>query len=151
VQFIKWRRDTGEWLIKNYLPAGCYEIYAFGRKVWLGTEDHVEEFGGKQFHIEGVTDRDRELAEDTLAFAAQVMEIQKPSLLVLDEINLAAHWNLLKTARVLELLNQIPKETTVVLTGRYAPQELLDRADFVNIIETVKMPKKFQTTKGIQY
>jgi ATP:corrinoid adenosyltransferase len=37
------------------------------------------------------------------------------------------------------------------LTGRYAPQELIDKADFVNIIQDVKMPKHFKLTGGIQY
>jgi cob(I)alamin adenosyltransferase len=52
---------------------------------------------------------------------------------------------------VLELLSKVPDETTVVMTGRYAPQELIDRADFVNIVQDVKMPKKLKLTKGIQY
>jgi cob(I)alamin adenosyltransferase len=72
-------------------------------------------------------------------------------LLVLDEINLAVHWKLLDIKDVLELLEDVPEETTVVLTGRYAPQELIDRADFVNIVQDVKMPKHFKPIAGIQY
>jgi len=41
-------------------------------------------------------------------------------LLVLDEINLALHWKLLDINDVLELLDNLPEETDVVLTGRYA-------------------------------
>jgi len=52
---------------------------------------------------------------------------------------------------VLDLLEDLPKRTDVVLTGRYAPKELIDRADFVNEIRDVKYPKKMVTTKGIQY
>src|SRR4030067_125930 len=48
------------------------------------------------------------------------------------EINLAVYWKLLEVKEVLELLNNVPEETTVVMTGRYAPQELIDKADFVN-------------------
>ncbi len=151
IQWLKWRTDTGEWLVKSQLPKGSYEIYAFGREAWLGEKEKTVEFGGEQFQVQCATDRDRELAEEALAFAAKVMQEQKPALLVLDELNLAAHWGLVSVARVLELLSQVPKETTVVLTGRYAPQELVDRADFVNIIETTKMPETFQLTEGIQY
>ena len=150
IQFIKWRRDTGENLMKEKLN-GLYEIYQFGREVWLGKAHKTEEFGGEKFRVEGITDRDRELAEDALAFAAKIMQEKKPHLLVLDEINLAAHWKLLKVIRILEFLNNVPKETTVVMTGRYAPQELVDRADFVNELRDVKMPKTFQPTEGIQY
>jgi cob(I)alamin adenosyltransferase len=138
IQFLKWRKDTGEWLIKNALPAGSYEIYAFGRKAWLGAESKTKKFGDQQFKVEGVTDRDRELAEDALAFAAQVMETQKPSLLVLDEVNLAVHWGLLRIERVLELLKiKFLKKTTVRLNGSLcAAIQLIERADFVNVIET---------------
>ena len=52
---------------------------------------------------------------------------------------------------VLDLLEDLPKRTDVVLTGRYAPKELIDRADFVNEIRDVKYPEKMVTTKGIQY
>jgi cob(I)alamin adenosyltransferase len=52
---------------------------------------------------------------------------------------------------VIEFLDNLPEETDVVLTGRYAPERLLEKADFVNIIKDVKAPKKFKLTKGIQY
>jgi cob(I)alamin adenosyltransferase len=72
-------------------------------------------------------------------------------LLVLDEIGLAAEWRLVSVEDVLELLDNVPYETTVVITGRLAPKELVDRADFVNIVQLVKMPKEFKPTEGIQY
>lgn len=150
IQFCKWRKDTGEYLMKDKLGK-LYEIHQFGREVWLGKEGKTEEFGGEKFKVEGVTDRDRELAEDALSFAANIMQEKKPHLLVLDEVNLAAHWKLLDTGKVLELLSNVPRETTVVMTGRYAPQELVDRADFVNVVQDIKMPKKFKLTEGIQY
>jgi cob(I)alamin adenosyltransferase len=150
IQFCKFRKDVGEHLIKTKL-GDLYEIHTFGREVWLGKENMTAKFGGEKFKVEAVTDRDRELAEDGLAFAAEIMQEQKPALLVLDEVNLAAHWELLDAKKVLDLLKKVPKQTTVVMTGRYAPQEFVDRADFVNVVEEVKMPKKFELTEGIQY
>jgi cob(I)alamin adenosyltransferase len=150
IQFCKWRKDTGEYLIKPKLGE-LYEIYQFGREVWLGKEQKIEEFGGEKFNVEGVTDRDRELAEDALAFAAKIMQEKKPHLMVLDEANLAMHWKLLNVEKVLELLRSIPTETSVIMTGRYAPEELIDRADFVNVVQDIKMPKTFKPTIGIQY
>ena len=150
IQFCKFRKDVGEYLIKKKL-GDHYEIYLFGREAWLGKENTTAEFGGEKFKVEGVTDRDKELAEDGLAFAAKFMQEKKPDLLVLDEVNLATYWKLLNVKDVLDFLNTVPKETTVVMTGRNAPQEFIDRADFVNVIEEVKMPKKFENTEGIQY
>jgi cob(I)alamin adenosyltransferase len=150
IQFLKWRKDTGEYLMKDQLGS-YYEIYQFGRPVWLGKEDKTEEFSGEKFQVESIKTQDGKLAEAGLEFARKILEEKKPDLLVLDEINLAVHWKLLETKAVLELFDNLPKETTIVLTGRNASQELIDRADFVNLISTVKMPKTFELTKGIQY
>ena len=131
--------------------APYYEIYQFGREAWLGETDRTEEFAGEKFEVECVKSVDKELAKKGLAFAKKIMAEKKPSLLVLDEIGLAAEWKLLEVKDVLELLDDVPEETTVVLTGRLAPKELADRADFVNVVQQVKMPEDFKPTEGIQY
>lgn len=149
IQFLKWKKDIGEYLIKDKLKP-YYEIYQFGREAWLGEEEKVAEFGEEKFTVEAVKDEDRKLAKEALEFAAKVLA-RKPHLLVLDEINLATQWKLLEVKDVLKLLEKVPKETTVVLTGRLAPKELINRADFVNAVQEVKMPKRFKPTPGIQY
>ena len=149
IQFLKWKKDIGEVLIKDQLKPH-YEIYQFGREAWLGEEGKVARFGDERFDVEAVKSQDKELADKALDFAAKALA-KKPHLLVLDEIGLAAQWKLLDVEDVLELLSKVPEETTVVLTGRLAPKELIDRADFVNRVEEVKMPKRFKPTAGIQY
>lgn len=114
-----------------------YEIYQFGRKGWIG--------------LGNLEDEDRKLTQKALKFAKNIMTKKKPGLLVLDEINLALHCQLLNNKNVLDFLDEIPKTTDVVLTGRYAPKELLDRADLVNEIRDIKYPEELVTTKGIQY
>jgi cob(I)alamin adenosyltransferase len=149
IQFFKWRKDIGEYKIREKL-APYYEIYQFGRPVWLGKEEKVEEFGAEKFEVEKVKNADRELAKKGLDFAKEVLA-RRPHLLVLDEICLAVHLNLLEVDDVLEVLERIPHNTTVVMTGRYARQELIDRADFVNVVQDMKMPRAFKLTEGIQY
>ncbi len=149
IQFFKWKKDIGEVLIRDRLKP-YYEIYQFGREAWLGEKDQTAEYAGEKFTVESPKNHDKELAKKALDFAAKILK-EKPHLLVLDEINLATQWNLLSVKDVLKLLDQIPKETTVVMTGRLAPKELIDRADFVNIVKAVKMPKHFELTEGIQY
>ena len=149
IQFLKWKKDTGEYLIKDKLKP-YYEIYQFGREAWLGEEDKVAEFGGEKFNIESPKSQDKALARKALDFARKVLK-RKPHLLVLDEISLATQWKLLEVKDVLKLLDSVPEETTVVMTGRSAPKELIDRADFVNVVQEIKMPKRFELTEGIQY
>ena len=150
IQFFKWREDIGEYLIKDRL-APNYEIYQFGREAWLGEKEKTEEFAGERFAVECAKSVDRELAGKALAFAEKIMLSKKPHLLVLDEVGLAAEWKLVSVKDVLKLLDKVPEETTVVMTGRLAPKELADRADFVNVVQQVKMPKDFKLTEGIQY
>ena len=136
IQFLKWWKNTGEYKIRKML-APYYEIYQFGRKGWHGLGNLGEE--------------DKKLAHEALKFAEKILKEKKPHLLVLDEINLALHCKLLDVKEVLEFLDKIPKKTDVVLTGRFAPKELIERAEFVNEVVKVKAPKKMVTTKGIQY
>lgn len=136
IQFLKWWKNTGEYKIRKML-APYYEIYQFGRKGWHGLSSLGEE--------------DKKLARKALKFAEKIVKEKKPHLLVLDEINLAVYCKLLDVKEVLEFLDKIPKKTDVVLTGRYAQKELIERAEFVNEVKDIKYPEEMVTTKGIQY
>lgn len=135
IQFMKGRKDIGEYKVKDRLTPQ-YEIYQFG------TPELVD--------LKSPSELDRRMAEEGLRFAEEILR-RRPTLLVLDEINLAVFCGLLDVDDVLGLLDKIPEETTVVLTGRYAVKELYERADFVNEIVDVKHPPEMITVRGIQY
>lgn len=136
IQFLKWWKNTGEYKIRKML-APYYEIHQFGREGWHGLDNLGEE--------------DEELAHEALKFAGEIVRDKNPNLLILDEINLAVHRKLLDVKDVLQFLGEVPEKTDVVLTGRFAPKELIKQADFVNEILDIKHPQKTVTTKGIQY
>ncbi len=136
VQFLKWWKNTGEYRIQKMLEP-YYEIYQFGRKGWIG--------------LGTLGDEDKKLAEKALKFAEKIAREKKPDLLVLDEINLALYSQLLDVKNVLRVLDSMPKATDMVLTGRFAPEELVEKADFVNEIREIKSAKMTVTTRGIQY
>jgi len=137
IQFMKGRKNIGEYKIRKRL-APEYEIYQFGRKefVDLKNPDLI----------------DIELAHKGLAFARKALK-RRPKLLVLDEINLAAAIGLVKVEEVLDLLRDIPPSTVVILTGRCAPKEFINRADLVSEMHEVKHPMKrgIIAQKGIEY
>lgn len=137
IQFMKGRKNIGEYKIKKRLSPE-YEIYQFGRREFIDL-----------YNPETI---DIQRAEKALAFAKEALK-KKPKLLILDEINLAVAFGLLKLKDVLELLNNIPRETTVVLTGRRAPKELIARADLVTEMFDRKHPmrKGVFARKGIEY
>jgi cob(I)alamin adenosyltransferase len=135
VQFMKGRKDIGEYMISSRLRPD-YEIHQFGREGWVDLENPSEE--------------DRRRAQEGLVFAKKALD-SEPDLLVLDEIGLAAHVNLISTNEVLELLSNIPEKTDVVVTGRWVPKELVEKADFVSEITDVKHPAQISTRRGIHY
>ncbi len=52
-------------------------------------------------------------------------------IIVLDEINVAINLGLIKEDEIMKFLDQKPEGVEVVLTGRYAPQSVIERADLV--------------------
>jgi cob(I)alamin adenosyltransferase len=151
VQFLKWWKDTGEYKIMERLRPD-YEIRQFGRPGWIchdASKSEINE-GGVVLKVRGIEEADKEMAIKGLEFARQVLA-KKPGLLVLDEICLATHMGLLTVEDILGLLHDMPEGTDIVMTGRFAPKELMERADFVNEIVPRKAPEKFVTAPGIQF
>lgn len=74
-------------------------------------------------------------------------------LVVLDEVNYAIHFGMLDTAEVAELIKARPARLNMILTGRYAPQELIDLADTVTEMTLVKhaFQKGIRARKGIEF
>jgi len=61
-------------------------------------------------------------------------------LYVLDEFTYPMHWGWVDTGEVLEVLANRPGNQHVVITGRNAPQALVDAADLVTEMTKVKHP-----------
>ena len=137
IQFLKWWKKTGEYKIKKRLDPD-YEIYQFGRKGWHG--------------FKNLTEEDKELAIKGLKFAKKKLE-EKPFLIILDEINLAVAKKLITEKQLIDFLDSVPSETTVYLTGRYAPKSIIERADFATEIKEIKHPagNGIPARKGIEY
>ena len=75
-------------------------------------------------------------------------------LVLLDEINVALKLGYLAVEDVLSGVDERPEHTHVVLTGRGAPQALIDRADLVTEMSLVKHPFREQGVKaqaGIEF
>ncbi len=99
----------------------------------------VEQYG-EVHHIyeDTVTADDVERAQRGLELAREAMHSGQYDILVLDEINVAIWFGLIGTEEVLAFLDERPADVEVVLTGRRAPQGLIDRADLVTEMVMVK-------------
>ena len=74
-------------------------------------------------------------------------------LVILDEINVATDYGLVEPQEVRALLDARSPRTEVVLTGRYAPEAFLERADLVTEMREVRHPyrKGVKAREGIEF
>jgi len=77
-------------------------------------------------------------ARAALALAQQSISSGEYDLVILDEINVALYFKLLTVAEVLDLIKSRPAHVEVVLTGRYAPPEIIAAADLVTEMKNLK-------------
>jgi cob(I)alamin adenosyltransferase len=114
----------------------------------------IEQYGRPSFvHLHQATPEDVRLAHEGLEKARAAMRSGDYAIVVLDEVCVALHFGLLEVEEVLAFLEEKPPEVEVVLTGRRAPQEVIDRADLVTEMREVKHPYRegIPARRGIEY
>ncbi|MGL4621477.1 MAG: cob(I)yrinic acid a,c-diamide adenosyltransferase, partial [Chroococcidiopsis sp.] len=139
-------------------------IVQFIKGAWEPAEKAVFQMWEKQleFHAmgEGFTwdtqDRDRDIATAQKAWEKALTFIcnSEFKLVLLDEVNIALKLGYLQVEQVLAGLDLKPEETHIILTGRGAPAELIDRADLATEMTLIKHPFREQGIKaqpGIEY
>lgn len=115
-----------------------------------------------QFHAlgEGFTwetqDRDRDIqkAQDAWELSRSLIADPDIKLVLLDEVNIAIKLGYLPVETVIAGLEEKPEDSHVILTGRGAPQSLIERADLVTEMTLVKHPFREQGVKaqpGIEF
>jgi len=92
-------------------------------------------------------------AQQTLAYAEQEIVSGKYDLVILDEIFVAISHGLITIKQVLDLLDEKPNSVELVLTGRKAPPEIVQRADLVTEMLMIKHPftEGIAARRGIEY
>lgn len=101
-------------------------------------------------------DRERDKAKAQEAWETALGHIRDPEfrLVLLDEVNIALKLGYLSVEQVLAGLQEKPEDSHVILTGRGAPQPLIEAADLVTEMTLVKHPFREQGVKaqaGIEF
>ncbi len=137
VQFMKTGEGYGETNMIRKIEN--IEIKSFGRPTFVNPENPARE--------------DIELARKALSHAQKIIASNKYDMVILDEANVAVKWDLIKIEDLLETIKNKPEKVEVVLTGRYAPKELIETADLVTEMKMIKHPysKGISNRKGIDY
>lgn len=139
--------------IIQFMKGSSYygELTSFKR---LEPECRIEHFGQPGWVKKGkAKPEDIAEAKNALARAEELMLSGEIDILILDEINNALWFELLTVDEVLALLKKKPAHVELVLTGRNAPQEIIDAAQLVTEMVEVKHPYQIgiEARKGVEY
>lgn len=137
VQFMKGKTNYGELESAKRIPG--FDIIQFGRP------DFVDKRNPDPRDIEG--------AKEALGYAGEAMKLKSCDVLILDELNVALDFGLVKFGRVKELIDAKPEDMEMVITGRNAPRELIELADLVTEMREVRhyYRKGVQAREGIEH
>jgi cob(I)alamin adenosyltransferase len=137
VQFMKGSDIYGELNFMKSIPS--VSVVTTGRDVCIGRGDE--------------TDADTKEAHRGLEIAKAALKDGSCDMLIADEIVVAASFGLLSQDEVMSLIDAKPYGTELVLTGRGAWPELIERCDLVTQMKKLKHPYDLGITsrKGVEF
>ena len=137
VQFIKGAMSTGEAKFFRRFP-GQVEFQVAGEGYTWVTQDR---------------ERDIRHAEAGWVHVRRMLADPAFGLVVLDELNIALKYRYLDVQEVLLALRARPAMQHVVITGRGAPQEIIDAGDTVTEMNVVKhaFQQGIRAQKGVEW
>ena len=117
-----------------------------GRKYgeFIAAEKHLPDLTIKRFGMDSFVMRDNpaavdiELALQGFEFAKKAIGGGKYNMIILDEINVAVDFKLVDIKQVLEMIKNKPPALDLILTGRYAADEIIRLADTVSEVQEIK-------------
>lgn len=113
----------------------------------------VRQYGLDCFIINKPTEADIDAARKGLTEVREIISSGKYDIIILDEACIAVYYNLYTVNEIIDVINLKKEETEIIVTGRYAPQELIDVADLVTEMREIKhyYQKGVEARKGIEY
>lgn len=138
VQFCKGSSSAEENSLDKLKPnVEIYKIKQIDKFSWQLTSQEKEEM--------------QKITMDLFDYALN--QAQSKDMIILDEIMAAITTGLIDAKRVSDFIKNKPSKLELILTGRNAPKELIELADYVSEINAVKHPmsKGIQAREGIEY
>ncbi len=136
IQFLK-RLPTGERIATRYIPR--LTVVPAGRTCFV-----------RRRHPDP---RDIQAAREGLRRAARALRSGCYDVVILDEINVAMDYGVVKVSDVLTMLRKRRPAVEVILTGRSAPRAICRLADLVSEVREVKHPwhRGMAQRPGVEY
>jgi cob(I)alamin adenosyltransferase len=113
----------------------------------------LHQYGRKCFIHDEPAEEDIRLAREGWQEIRDVLKRAEYDLVILDEIGIALHYQLISLEEVRELIRLKPDGVELVLTGRKIPEALYEQADLVTEMREIKhyYNAGVQARKGIEF
>lgn len=98
----------------------------------------IKQYGRDCFIFNDPKEEDIQCARDGLKEVENIIMSGEYDVVILDEINIALYYKLFPLEDVIRLIKNKPKHVELVLTGRYAPDEIIELADLVTEMREIK-------------
>lgn len=98
----------------------------------------IEQLGKGCFISKDPTEEDQRVAGHALKHCNELMTSGYYDVMILDEITIALHYGLISLEEVLAGLKSRAPHVEVIITGRYAPEALIEYADLVTEMVEIK-------------
>ncbi|MDD5146759.1 MAG: cob(I)yrinic acid a,c-diamide adenosyltransferase [Candidatus Pacebacteria bacterium] len=151
VQFLK---SGGYCEDKTIEDVNNFDLQSFGQTCFVVPEQVLLENPKlKKQGVRAISEKDFVLAQQGFALAEEAITSGQYNFLILDEINIALKYKLLDQKKVISFLRKYGQKSDVVLTGRYAPKEIIKLADLVTEMKPIKHPyqKGIQQRRGVEF
>jgi len=135
-QFVKGREYAEVRALKDYLPQ--VEIRQYGRECFIINEPE---------------DEDIRIARKGLEEIEKIISGGRHDLVILDEATIAVYYSLFTQDELSAVLDKKKETTEIIITGRYATRELMEKADLVTEMKEVKhyYTSGVEAREGIEY
>ncbi|NCD41382.1 MAG: cob(I)yrinic acid a,c-diamide adenosyltransferase [Bacteroidia bacterium] len=135
-QFVKGRTYAEIRAVEKYLPMIT-----------------VKQYGLDCFIYNDPTEKDIQAAQKGLEEVTDKLSSGQYDVVVLDEASIALYYRLFSLDNLWNAISGRAEKTEVIVTGRYAPQELIDKADLVTEMKEIKhyYSKGIEAREGIEY
>ncbi len=122
--------------IAQFMKQGTYsELKALARFDDLIT---IEQFGTGKFTLGDPTAEDRAAGQSGLDAVKNALDSGRYDVVVMEEGAMAEKFGIISTGDVLELIQNKPDQTELIITGRGASDELIAAADLVTEMKEIK-------------
>jgi len=112
----------------------------------------IKQYGRSCFIYRDPDKEDIQAAREGLADVKKIMDSGKYQVIILDEANIATHYNLFSVDELLDFIRGKREDVELVITGRMADPRVLEEADLVTEMREIKhyYQKGIEAREGIE-